>query len=64
MATQVGDIDVLERLSPPTRPAVQHHIDEELLEDGPPNTARGILLGIALSIPFWGLVAFTLYLLS
>lgn len=64
MATQLGDVDVLERIAPASTTTVQEKLKDLELDDGRPTAARGILFGIAVSMPFWGLVAFTLYLLS
>ncbi|HEY4040706.1 MAG TPA: hypothetical protein VGM32_02555 [Rhodopila sp.] len=73
MSTQIADAAP----SPPTSPAsgpctaadhpasavVQHDVHGPAFLEQPLAVTRGIVFAIMLSVPFWALLAFTLYLL-
>jgi hypothetical protein len=47
----------------PGSDAVLHDVHEPACPDQPEAVTRGIVFAILLSVPFWALLAFTLYLL-
>lgn len=66
MATQMADADLLD---PPMVPAEvvppQTAIDSHGAEDeGHFLAPRGIIIAMLISLPFWALIAFTVFLLS
>ncbi len=65
MAMQVLDterLDPLEACDLGARPSAAGD-DDASEDDGPPTVARGVLMAMLISTPFWGLIAFTFYLL-
>lgn len=61
MTTRVAELDLLDPGPPPA--VAPDYLDVADLDEDKPTAARGIMFAAVISLPFWALVGFTLYLL-